>query len=77
MQNLLLYRCLIAQLGLYSKTNFKRTINPHFFLRLLSSVEFSHKVIFHYLDGKVNAEAAALEWAWQERAWLLYQAFWK
>lgn len=65
------------QLGLCSKMNFKRTINAHFFLRLLPSVEFSHQVMFYYLDGKVNAEAAALEWAWQEGAWLLYQAFWK
>lgn len=65
------------QLGVYSKTNFKRSIKPHFFLRLLPSVEFSHEVMFCYLDGKVNAKAAALEWAWQEGVWLLYQAFWK
>lgn len=29
------------------------------------------------LLGRVNAEAAALGWAWQEGARLLYQAFWE
>lgn len=52
-------------------------MNLHFLLRLLPSVEFSQEVMFYYWDGKVNAEAAAPEWAWQEGVWLLYQAFWK
>jgi len=55
--------------------NFKRTINQHFFLRLLASVEFPHEVMCYYLDGKVNAEAPAFEWAWQEGMWLLYKPF--
>lgn len=46
-------------------------------MRLLPSLVFSHKVMFYDFDREVNAEAAALERAWEKATWVHYHVFWK